>query len=119
MSDKKRTYPWNKTRNSDRGAENEVYAGPEYFERQLSDEPQEEEEQAPMEGVYAGPPVMPPIMCTYAGPAFYGGTNAQAPAAAPAPAADSAVFCAQCGAAVREKDKFCAQCGAVLSHEAR
>ena len=31
MSEKK--YPWNKRWKNDSGAENEVYAGPEYFER--------------------------------------------------------------------------------------
>ena len=108
---KKKKYPWNKLwKNENSGAEDEVYAGPEYFERQQPDEPEEEElrgmecvyagpeffERRPveprkeekrraMEGVYAGPPVPPPMMCTYAGPEFYNGTNTRQPIGAPAP----------------------------------
>ena len=41
---KKKKYPWNKLwKNENSGAEDEVYAGPEYFERQQPDEPEEEE----------------------------------------------------------------------------
>ena len=117
MSGKK--YPWNKRWKNDSGAENEVYAGPEYFERQLPEEPQAEEERRPMEGVYAGPPVPPPMMCTYAGPEFYSGANNSQPMGAPAPepAASSARFCAACGSSVGEKEKFCTNCGAVLPRE--
>ena len=135
---KKKKYPWNKLwKNENSGAEDEVYAGPEYFERQQPDEPEEEElrgmecvyagpeffERRPveprkeekrraMEGVYAGPPVPPPMMCTYAGPEFYNGTNTRQPIGAPAPvpAANSAGFCAACGSPVGDKDKFCTNC---------
>ena len=145
MSEKK--YPWNKRWKKDSGAENEVYAGPEYFERQLSDElqmkeerramecvyagpeyfksqlpdePQEEEECRPMEGVYAGPPIPPPMMCTYAGPEFYNGANTRQPVGAFAPAAavsNNQRFCAACGSLVGDKDKFCTACGAALPCE--
>ena len=142
---KKKKYPWNKLwKNENSGAEDEVYAGPEYFERQQPDEPEEEElrgmecvyagpeffERRPveprkeekrraMEGVYAGPPVPPPMMCTYAGPEFYSGANNSQPMGAPAPepAASSARFCAACGSSVGEKEKFCTNCGAVLPRE--
>ncbi len=117
MSEKK--YPWNKRWKNDSGAENEVYAGPEYFERQLPEEPQAEEERRPMEGVYAGPPIPPPMMCTYAGPEFFNGTNTRQPMGASAPAAvtEHKKFCAECGNPVNEKDKFCTNCGAVLPRE--
>ena len=145
MNMKKKKYPWNKLwKYENSGAEDEVYAGPEYFERQQPDEPEEEElrgmecvyagpeffERRPveprkeekrraMEGVYAGPPVPPPMMCTYAGPEFYNGTNTRQPIGAPAPvpAANSAGFCAACGSPVGDKDKFCTNCGAVLPRE--
>ena len=95
-----------------------VYAGPEFFERRPV-EPRKEEKRRAMEGVYAGPPVPPPMMCTYAGPEFYNGTNTRQPIGAPAPvpAANSAGFCAACGSPVGDKDKFCTNCGAVLPRE--
>ena len=46
----RKNYPWNKSQSDDGGAENEVYAGPEFFETQ--DRPDEREEEiAPTGGV--------------------------------------------------------------------
>ena len=118
MSDKKRKYPWNKS-GDDSGAENEVYAGPEFFEpfeRSDPSEPEEKDEPRPMEGVYAGPPVPPPFMCVYAGPEFFNGIKSQ-PVGAPAPVKMSTRFCAGCGALVEKGDKFCPACGAALDRE--
>lgn len=114
MSEKKRKYPWNKSRNDDGGAENEVYAGPEFFEQSSADP----DERRSMEGVYAGPPMPPPMMCVYAGPEYINGTNIRAPGVpAPSPVVGASSYCAECGTALKNEYKFCPGCGAALKNE--
>ena len=103
-------YPFNKMKDEDGGALNDVYAGPEFFE-----------ERGPMEGVYAGPSKPePPVMCTYAGPDFYNGANNGMRFGAYAPAATgSSKFCPDCGTPVKAENKFCPECGASLVREVK
>lgn len=117
MMKKKRTYPWNKSRDDDSGAENEVYAGPEYYEKRSIPDIQEEENRRAMEGVYAGPPTPDMMyMCVYAGPGYFSGKNRPEPVKAPeAPA--SGGYCAECGTPIKDHFKFCPVCGAAIERE--
>ena len=110
----RKNYPWNKSKSDDGGAENEVYAGPEFFE--TPDRPDEpEEEIAPMEEVYAGPPMPPPMMCVYAGPEYFSGIKVTA--GARAPEVIDALYCTECGTPIRKEYRFCPGCGKQLQAE--
>jgi len=94
-------YPWNKRKKDDDSMMNEVYAGP------------EPPDLRPMEGVYAGPP----MMCVYAGPEFFNGTSSAAAQGEPVPTAETQLFCAVCGVPVEPSYKFCPACGTVIERE--
>lgn len=119
-------YPWNKRKdNDDRGAEEEVYAGPEFFE----------ENQRPMGRVYAGPEFYNkqprPMECVYAGPEYFAGEkpdagmmiekadevrrNREMPVAAPM--AYPGGLCSVCGVKNEAGNRFCNNCGAPLPQE--
>ncbi len=116
MFGKNKKYPWNK---KDDDAENEVYAGPEYFEK----------EPLPMEGVYAGPPMPePPMMCVYAGPDFFANIKDSAgisasqvtepgPVAEPGEVPENMVRCACCGNLCPDTAPFCFECGTPFAKE--
>ena len=103
-------YPWNKIKN-DNGADNDVYAGPEYYEKPPR----------PMEGVYAGPKAPDPMMmCVYAGPDFFAGRDStqgaylqkQEPVVTtPVEISGDAVICAACGGVNAPGTRFCCECG--------
>ncbi len=117
-------YPWNKQKdNDDVGAEDEVYAGPEFFEQQ----------EKPMGRVYAGPEYNPnkmrPMECVYAGPEYFNGRPAnlgmqiddaeerRQSGYQPVIAETDGNCCPACGAELQADALFCHNCGATVPQE--
>lgn len=100
----------------------DVYAGPEFFEREVEPdeiveeicEPEDDADRAMKEAAKKAP-VQTPIMLTYAGPAFnQGGQPIGMFFTPPQTNAPSGPLCERCGMPVPETAKFCPNCGTPL-----
>ncbi len=133
MKDKR--YPFSKMSpdNSSEGEMNDVYAGPEYYERPGIPESEPEDAPLPPDEVKEEPiPPIPEIQCVYAGPEFfdkepepimllYAGPEyfrdkkptLLFPDEDPKPV-DSGFICPGCGKPAAQNDRFCSNCGMPL-----
>lgn len=79
---------------------NDVYAGPEYFERN-ADEPAEDIPEEIKQ---------PPMMMVYAGPEYFNSSSR------PLGAFSQGEYCANCGTPVKKEYNFCPECGTRIIH---
>ena len=84
---------------------NEVYAGPEYFERP-ADALDEAPEELPVQEDMPVQPPQQPFMATYAGPQYFNNTGGFGMFYAP-----GGLVCKKCGAILKPEYKFCTECG--------